>query len=50
MVELILITHVFQYHNIHCVQLEIATVPPLVEEVLGNQNDTAIPVMAAFRK
>jgi len=49
LLELILITHDFQYHNILCVQNDIATVPPLVEEVLCNQNDTDIPLMAAFR-
>ena len=45
-----IITHVFQNHNIHCFQGDIATVPALMKEVLGNQNDPDIPVMAAFRK
>ena len=48
--ELLLITQVFQYHYILSVQRNIATVPPLMKEVLGNQNDTDTPVMAAIRK
>jgi hypothetical protein len=50
MVELILFTHVFKYHNILCVQRDTTTVPPLVLEVLCNQNDTDTPMMTAFRK
>jgi molybdopterin/thiamine biosynthesis adenylyltransferase len=50
MVELNLIKHVFQNHNILCVQRDIVTVTPLKKEVLHNQNDTDILVMAAFRK
>ena len=49
MVELIPITHVLQYHKILCVQEDFATVPALMKEVLRNQDDTDILVMAAFR-
>jgi len=48
MVELFLITHGFQNHNILCVQWNITTVPALMKEFLGNQIDTHIPVMSAF--
>ena len=48
--ELIHITHVFQYHSILCVQRDIATVPPLMKDFLGNQKDTDIPVISAFRE
>ena len=37
MVELILIMHVFQKHNIYCVQGDIATVPAQMKKVLANQ-------------
>jgi hypothetical protein len=40
----------FQYQCILCVQGDIATEPPLMKEVLGNQKNTDIPVMATFRK
>ena len=50
MAEFILIPHVFQYYYILCVQRDITTLPHLMKEVLANQNDTDIPVMAAFRK
>ena len=50
MVELIPITHVFQNHNTHCVQGDITIVPTLMKEVLGNQNDTDITVVAALNK
>ena len=50
MKELVLITHVFQYQNILRVQRDIATVPPLMNEVPGNQNNSDVAVIAAFRK
>jgi hypothetical protein len=50
MAELILIRHVFQYHYLLCFQRDIATVPTLMKGVLGKQNDSNIPVMAAFCK
>ena len=50
MVELILITHVFQNHIILCVVGDFATVAALMKEVMLNQNDTDIPVMVASRK
>ena len=49
-IELILITHFFKPHNILRVLRDTATVPPLMKEVLGNENDTYITVMLAFRK
>ena len=47
MVELILIMHVFN-KTIYFAFSEI--IPPLMKEFLGNQNDTDITVMSAFRK
>ena len=38
------------HHYFLCVQRDIVIGPPLMKEVLGNLNDTDIPVMAAFRK
>ena len=50
MEELLLIPHVFQYHFVLSILRDIAAVPPLMKEVLGNQKDTDIPVIFAFRK
>jgi hypothetical protein len=49
-VRMIPITHVFQNNIILRVQWDIATVLALMKQILGNQNDTDIPMMAAFRK
>ena len=50
MEEFFLITYVFQYQYISGVQRDIPRVAHLMKEILGNQNDTDILVMAAICK